>query len=658
MFVETLRMSPIAAAKLLGLLMGEPRVPDPQRYNLPLYTVLPNREMICTYQPPYQPPEGGNDDLPVWEEKVGVALGLVPYSDRWAEELAKIMVQKNPTSHADFDKTETPYVRTEGGRGQSISFVADGQPGELSRTPTREDFPLVVISKKLEAPAWHKEFRRELPNDPLLHTDVYEVKVKVLYLPDILKLKVVSILSMVWNNWDNMKVFSKIPIRAVVLGMWHRHAHVWRFGMFWATVLLAAIIALGLQLASPFGTDAELFIRSIIVANIFFEGANLAHGFVVCRHCADIPKMTYVYNFAIFTVVNWFALIILATTKYPVNTPEAKVLAAVNILLRCFWIVLEFRVVPVVGPLIIAVLQSFAPMIGMFTFMGMMFVTFAFTFLTMKDDDRSVAYVLLNLYQALFLTDSDGAEGISGMDIGHQQTLDFGVEMYTGGGNQWLLQATTACMLFATSTFSLVLLNLTIGMYTKFYEMQEPLARLAFQQCRARTSVILMLRPTLPSSLLAFMGRAGFSPSKARWACGLAGLPFFILTLVVVFWLPVQREAAFSSGSVAGFFLSVGLLILQASLLIDLSDLDNRHRYLWVSYRSDYSDYFYMNQDLELTALKSELRDAERRQSGEVSRQRDEIARLTKEVQNIEVQLKQANEMLRLGDTRQSCSPQ
>ena len=67
--------------------------------------------------------------------------------------------------------------------------------------------------------------------------------------------------------------------------------------------------------------------------------------------------------------------------------------------------------------------------------------------------------VLLNLYQALFLTDSDGAESISGMDIGHQQTLDFGVEMYTGGGNSWLLTATTACMLFATSSFSLVLLT-------------------------------------------------------------------------------------------------------------------------------------------------------------------------------------------------------
>ncbi len=76
---------------------------------------------------------------------------------------------------------------------------------------------------------------------------------------------------------------------------------------------------------------------------------------------------------------------------------------------------------------------------------------------------RSVdkAEVLLNLYQALFLTDSDGAEGISGIDIGHQQTLDFGVEMYTGGGNDWLLAATSACMLFATSTFSLVLLRLS-----------------------------------------------------------------------------------------------------------------------------------------------------------------------------------------------------
>ena len=125
--------------------------------------------------------------------------------------------------------------------------------------------------------------------------------------------------------------------------------------------------------------------------------------------------------------------------------------------------------------------------------------------------------VLLNLYQALFLTDSDGAESISGIDIGHQQTLDFGVEMYTGDGSELLLTVTTSLMLFATSIFSLVLLsrgsrwycrssfllkfsvsivvisvswqrfpsiiciilsilavrNLTIGMYTKYYELQD-----------------------------------------------------------------------------------------------------------------------------------------------------------------------------------------
>ena len=35
-----------------------------------------------------------------------------------------------------------------------------------------------VISQAAEPlPLWHREFRRNLPSDPLLHTDVYEVKV-------------------------------------------------------------------------------------------------------------------------------------------------------------------------------------------------------------------------------------------------------------------------------------------------------------------------------------------------------------------------------------------------------------------------------------------------------------------------------------------------
>ena len=591
MFIETLKMSPIAAAKLLGLLMGEPKVADPQRYHLPLYTVLPNREMICTYQPVELGPDAKDTDdphLPIWKN--------------------------------------------------------------ISR-PLSETEPL---------PMWHREFRRTLPSDPLLHTDVYEVKVKVLHLPDILNLKVVSILSMVWNNWDNMKVFAEIPIRPTIAGLWRRYADEWRFCMFWAALLLTAIIALGLRVSEPFGFEVELFIRSLIVANLFFEGANLAYGFAVCRGRAEVPHRTYLY-FVCFTMVNWLALLILANTEYPVTSPQAKVLAAGNILLRCFWIVLEFRVVPVVGPLIIAVLQSFQPMIGMFSFMGMMFVTFAFTFLTMKDDDRSTSYVLLNLYQALFLTDSDGAEGISGIDIGHQQTLDFGVEMYTGGGNGWLLAATSACMLFATSTFSLVLLNLTIGMYTKFYEMQEPLARLAFQQCRARISVTFMLRPSLPQSWLAKIGEVGYGASWARWALWANALPFLVMHLVVVFVIAPQkrRQGIDIDGSIpAGFFLSIFLLAIQASLLIHNNDLDQRHRFLWVSYRSDYSDNFYMNQDAELTELKSELRDAERRQSAEIARQTEEIARLSQDVKALAQQLKIAHDMLQLGDRERGCMPQ
>lgn len=595
MFVETLKMSPIAAAKLLVLLMGEPRVADPQRYHLPLYTVLPNREMICTYQP--------------------VELG------------------------DDVKETDDLF----------IPIWKNIAPNKSAAEPL---------------PLWHREFRRNLPSDPLLHTDVYEVKVKVLYLPDILNLKVVSILSMVWNNWDNMKVFSEIPIRAIIAGFWRRYADEWRFGMFWATLLLMAIIALGLRITDPFGNEVvpELFIRSLIVANLFFEGANLTYGFALCRRRAEVPHRTYLY-FVSFTVVNWCALLILALTEYPIKTPRAKVLAAGNILLRCCWIVLEFRVVPVVGPLIIAVLQSFAPMIGMFAFMGMMFVTFAFTFLTMKDDNRSITYVLLNLYQALFLTDSDGAESISGMDIGHQQTLDFGAEMYTGGGNSWLLTATTACMLFATSSFSLVLLNLTIGMYTKFYEMQEPLARLGFQQCRARISVMFMLRPALPASFLAKIGAAGYTASAARWAVSILALPFFLLSLLVVFVLEPAYHAYdahdhMHASILAGFCLSISLLILQSALLISNSDLDQRHRFLWVSYRSDYSDNLYINQDVELTQLKSELRDAERRQSAEINRQSQEIARLSKDVKDLSQQLKKAHDLLQSADRDRSCIPQ
>ncbi|CAE7357353.1 unnamed protein product [Symbiodinium microadriaticum] len=579
-FIETLKRSPIAGAKLLELLMGEPRVEDPRRYGLPLFTSLPNREMICTYQPV----EGGSTDEPIWEK----------------------------------------------GRGK-------GMP-------------------------WHKEFILDLPNDdpdtamrependdPRFHTDVYEVKVNVLHLPGVLNLKVMSILStQVWNNWDHMAIFSKIPIRAIVSGKWKQYSMVWSFGLLWLLVLLCALIVLSMHLALhadvsvPFlrwGSCAPLA-GSVVMATLSFEGVNFVHAVAMCERMTDIPRMKYVWHFDAFTFINWFALLGLFLLGDIVGTPRAKVLLALNLLLRCLAIISELRANPLVGPLIIAVIQSFAPITPMFTFMGMMFVTFALTFLTLKDEDRSPGYVLLNLFQALFLTDSDGAESISGLDIGHQQTLDFGIEMYTGDGSHLLLIVTTVIMLFATSIFSLVLLNLTIGMYTKFYELQEPLARLGLQQCRARLCVRFALRPSVPRTWL-----AGMSLEGSKWKTCLFALPFVVIFLA---------SAIFELWSVysGGLCLCAVLLICQAALLINVDDLDSRHRYLWVCYRSDYSETFYMNQDAEITQLKSELQDAERRQS-------EEIAKIAGDVRRLEQSVKACCDLLRgkPQDTL-SCTPQ
>ena len=83
------------------------------------------------------------------------------------------------------------------------------------------------------------------------------LQVNVLHLPGVLNLKVMSILStQVWNNWDHMAIFSKIPIRAIVsgpefmlpnfglceiaarhAGKWKQYSMVWSFGLLWLLVL-------------------------------------------------------------------------------------------------------------------------------------------------------------------------------------------------------------------------------------------------------------------------------------------------------------------------------------------------------------------------------------------------------------------------------------
>ena len=47
------------------------------------------------------------------------------YLPRWCHELATLMVGKKPAFY---------IAKTEGGKGRSIRFIEDGQPGELATT--------------------------------------------------------------------------------------------------------------------------------------------------------------------------------------------------------------------------------------------------------------------------------------------------------------------------------------------------------------------------------------------------------------------------------------------------------------------------------------------------------------------------------------------
>ena len=53
------------------------------------------------------------------------------------------MVGKNPAAY---------IAKTEGGKGRSIRFIEDGQPGELATMPTKTDFPLIVLPAKARRP--------------------------------------------------------------------------------------------------------------------------------------------------------------------------------------------------------------------------------------------------------------------------------------------------------------------------------------------------------------------------------------------------------------------------------------------------------------------------------------------------------------------------
>merc|ERR1712226_871390 len=106
------------------------------------------------------------------------------------------------------------------------------------------------------------------------------------------------------------------------------------------------------------------------------------------------------------------AILCVADVQIPEETGTGKVVLAVIVLIRGVNIILTFKPVPLIGPLIIAVIHSFVPMIGMFLFMIMVLLLVLASFLIVKDEDRSIFFVFVYVYQLLFLTERDAAESV------------------------------------------------------------------------------------------------------------------------------------------------------------------------------------------------------------------------------------------------------
>jgi len=299
-----------------------------------------------------------------------------------------------------------------------------------------------------------------------------------------------------------------------------------------------------------------------------------------CNASTTLPRLTYLLSFAKGDIVRGLSLVgFLLYASVPMQSGLDRVCTTINVMIRCIGLMSLCRVVPVMGPLIFAVVRSFFPMQGMFLLMTMVFATFSFAFIIFKDKDRSIGFVLLYVYQALFLSDGDASEAISGVDLAHEQTLDFGVQLFTGGGEESILTLSVAVTILGSSIFSLVLLNLTVGMYTKFYEQMESRAELMFHQHRAKRCVSFMLRPAwFVAQRIRKDGR--IPQAWARTHLLLAAGTILVLCLLSLLWQ--------DSAILCACLLVCTAVLLEAALVYNIADIDERNHYLWISYRTDF----------------------------------------------------------------------
>eukprot|EP00929_Paragymnodinium_shiwhaense_P077339 TRINITY_DN39824_c0_g2_i1.p1 TRINITY_DN39824_c0_g2~~TRINITY_DN39824_c0_g2_i1.p1 ORF type:complete len:498 (+),score=66.50 TRINITY_DN39824_c0_g2_i1:221-1495(+) len=354
--------------------------------------------------------------------------------------------------------------------------------------------------------------------------------------------------------------------------------------MTWELLVLAQLLIRGLVKVDGLPVPTRIALESVVFGYMINSVCNITFGFLTYNRATDLPKQSFLLAFAKREVCSLLFLLIVVNFE-SAETGYEKVMIALNIIVRCFLLFAMMRVLPVIGPLIIAVVSSFFPMLGMFSFMLMVFAMFAAAFIMFRDENRSAAFVLLYVYQALFLTDRDAAEAISALDAAKEQTLDFHTEIYTGSGDPWLENSSNFVSLVSTSIFSLVLMNLTVGMYTKFYEEMEPLAELILRHQRVRMCVGFMLSPSWwwHSYVRSLVGSAG--SQDGPW-----GERASLLSAIILCVMYVSSVFMSTTSLVPSFVLALLKQAVQVMFIAKIAPLfsDDSENYLWISHRADY----------------------------------------------------------------------
>lgn len=286
-------------------------------------------------------------------------------------------------------------------------------------------------------------------------------------------------------------------------------------------------------------------------------------------------QIKFLKKFAVRDLANiaGLSLLLLGVAIIPddaVDLGFAKVVIASNTLIQCFSMMGMLSVSSTVGPLILAVVHSFAPMRGMLILMGMLFATFASAFIILRDPDRSVYFVLIYLFQGLVLADRGTEQTISGLDIAREQTLDFSRQLFVGGEDAWVLHFTLLVAVGASCVFSLVLLDLTIGMYTKFYDQIQPEAGKLVRQARLKRCVSVMMQPAFNICQLGLVSRWSFQ--------------LLLCVTLAIYVLSVSLDC----GIVSCLALPMATLLVRVLIMYDTADIGERNHYLWMTFPADY----------------------------------------------------------------------